>query len=111
MANLTVVTDANFDSEVVASDIPVVVDFWAAWCGPCRTLAPHLENQAGEYEGRIKVVKLNVDENRRTAMKYQVQSLPTLMVFHGGEPVGQITGWRGPDHLAAVFNEVSGIGA
>ncbi|TNE91439.1 MAG: thioredoxin [Deltaproteobacteria bacterium] len=105
------VTDATFDTEVLQSDVPVIVDFWADWCGPCKALAPHLERIAGEFDGQVKVVKLDTMTNRRSQMKYQVQSLPTLMVFHGGQPVGQITGWRGPEHLAAVFAEVAKIGA
>lgn len=105
------VTDTTFDTEVLEADLPVIVDFWAAWCGPCRALAPHLERLSEQFEGQIKVVKLDTESNRRTAMKYQVQSLPTLMVFHKGEPVGQVKGWRGPEHLEAVLTEVAQMSA
>ena len=79
------VSDADFDSEVLKSANPVVVDFWAEWCGPCRMIAPALEEIAGSLNGRVKVVKLNVDENPHTAQKYQVMSIPTLMIFKNGQ--------------------------
>jgi thioredoxin 1 len=79
------VSDATFDAEVLRASEPVVVDFWAEWCGPCRMIAPALEEIAGTMAGRVKVVKLNVDENPNTAQKYGVMSIPTLMLFKNGE--------------------------
>lgn len=86
------VTDATFESEVLDSDQPVLVDFWAAWCGPCRTIAPTIEEIASEYEGKAKVVKLDVDNNPQTAMKYGIRSIPSLLFFKGGKPVDQMVG-------------------
>jgi len=79
------VTDKAFQADVLQSKEPVLVDFWAEWCGPCRTVAPVLEEVAGELKGRLKIVKLNVDENPETAAKYGIQSIPTLMIFKNGE--------------------------
>ena len=87
MANLKDVTDADFQSEVLEADQPVLVDFWAPWCGPCRQLTPTIEELAGDYEGKAKVVKVNVDDSRQTAMSYQVMNIPTVVLFKGGEPV------------------------
>jgi thioredoxin 1 len=79
------VSDANFESEVLKSSEPVVVDFWAEWCGPCKMIAPALEEIAGSLAGKVKIVKLNVDENPATASKYGIMSIPTLMLFKNGE--------------------------
>ncbi len=85
-------TDGNFKSEVIDSDIPVLVDFWAVWCGPCRMIAPIVEELAGEFEGRVKVGKLDVDNNQQSAMTYGVRSIPTLLIFKGGKVVNTIIG-------------------
>ena len=83
----TQVTDANFEQDVLGSSEPVVVDFWAEWCGPCRLISPALEEIAAEMEGKVKIAKLNVDENPETSIKYGVRSIPTLIMFKGGEAV------------------------
>ncbi len=86
------ITDANFHQEVLQADSLVIVDFWAPWCAPCRMIAPILEEIAKEYEGRVKVVKMNTDENAATAMKYNIMSIPTLLFFRNGENVDEIVG-------------------
>jgi thioredoxin len=87
-----VVTDASFESDVLKSDLPVLVDLWAPWCGPCRMIAPVVEKMAGDYAGRLKVAKLNVDENPRTSAMFHVQGIPTLLIFRGGRIVDRIVG-------------------
>lgn len=94
MSNALAVNDANFDAEVLKSSTPVLVDFWAPWCGPCRAVAPTVEALSNEFAGRLKVVKLNTDESGEVAMKYSVTSIPTLMVFKGGEMVERVLGNR-----------------
>src|SRR4051795_11029752 len=91
MANITEVTDANFQAEVLESDKPTLVDFWAPWCGPCRVVAPVLEEIAGERDD-LKIVKLNTDENQQTAAAFEVLSIPTLILFKGGQPVKTVIG-------------------
>jgi thioredoxin 1 len=86
------VTDDSFESEVLGSEVPVLVDYWAPWCGPCRMAAPVLEKIADEYEGRLKVCKMNVDENREVASGYRIMSIPTMQLFKNGDLVDQITG-------------------
>jgi thioredoxin 1 len=86
------ITDANFSKEVLESPVPVLIDFWAVWCGPCRTIAPVVEEIAGEYDGKLKVGKMDVDNNSQTPLTYGIRSIPTLMVFKGGKVVEQIVG-------------------
>jgi len=86
------ISDSNFEQEVVKSDLPVVVDFWAPWCGPCRMVGPIIDKLSDEYNGRVKFCKLNVDDNRDMATKYQVMSIPLLLFFKGGEVVDQNLG-------------------
>lgn len=90
--NVSEVTDNNFQAEVLESDVPVLVDFWAPWCGPCRAVAPVVEEIAGEKAGQLKVSKLNTDDNQQTAIKYNVLSIPTLIVFKNGQEVKRVTG-------------------
>ena len=94
MANPIVVTDETFAQEVLKSASPTLVDFWAVWCGPCRMVAPLVDELAREQNGKLKVVKLDVDENEGTAMTYGVMSIPTLILFKGGQPVERIVGFR-----------------
>jgi thioredoxin 1 len=93
--NVTDVTDANFSEEVLQSDRPVLVDFWATWCAPCRAIAPHVENLAGEHSETLKVVKLDVQNNMETALAYRVNNIPTLIVFKNGAEVGRQQGTGG----------------
>jgi thioredoxin 1 len=88
------VTDATFEQEVLKAPRPVLVDFWAPWCGPCRMVAPIVEELAKEYDGKVNFVKLNTDDNPIIASRYSIRSIPTLLVFKGGEPIGQIIGFR-----------------
>ena len=97
-------TDANFDSEVVNSTTPVLVDFWAAWCGPCRTVAPTIDALAEEYSGRVKVGKMDVDDNGNTAARFQIRSIPSLLVFKGGQVVDSRLGAVGKSELQKMLD-------
>lgn len=92
MSNVGEVTDATFEQEVLKATLPVLVDFWAPWCGPCRAVAPVVEEIANEYNGKLKVLKLNTDENPKTAQSYRISGIPSLMVFKNGQPVEQVVG-------------------
>ena len=89
---ITNVTDASFEADVLKSPQPVLIDFWATWCGPCRAIAPVVEQLANEYAGKVKVVKVNIDENPRTPTNYDVRSIPTLLMVKDGKVVGQLVG-------------------
>src|SRR5271156_4397460 len=105
-SNTTVeVTDANFDSDVLKSDKPVLVDFWATWCGPCRAIAPIVEELAGEYKGRVTVGKMDVDSNGATPMRYKVTGIPTLLVFKGGQVVEQLVGYKPKEAIAEALKK------
>lgn len=103
MANAKVVTDATFREDVLQADKPVLVDFWAEWCVPCRKISPLLEEIAGEMAGQVDIVKINADENPQTVRSYQVMSLPTLTVFKGGEPVRQVVGAKPKRELVRLI--------
>lgn len=110
MANAHVLelTDANFSSEVLQSSQPVMVDFWAEWCQPCRRLAPAVDAVATEFAGRAKVGKVDIDNNRDIAMQYGIQAIPTIMVFKGGQVVERFSGLRAQEDLAAALAKAIG---
>lgn len=105
MANA--VSDADFDAEVVHSDIPVLVDFWAPWCGPCKQMSPIVDELATEYEGKVKVVKMNVDETPETAGKFSVMSIPTFIIFKGGEAVNTFVGAKSKEDMKAELDAIA----
>lgn len=107
-ANVTTLTDDNFEDEVLNSDEPVLVDFWATWCGPCRQIAPIVEDLADEFEGRAKVGKVDVDENPQIAQQYGVRSIPTLLFFKDGEVQEQLVGASGKKPLKETLEELAG---
>ena len=106
MAGLNTLTfsDAGFDSDVLSSDVPVLVDFWAEWCGPCRMMAPTIDTVATEYAGKVKVGKLDVDSNGQTAMRYNIRGIPTLLLFKGGRVVEQKVGAVGKSEVQRMLD-------
>jgi thioredoxin 1 len=106
MAKPVEITDSNFEQEVINSDVPVLIDFWAVWCGPCKVVAPVVEEIAGEYEGKLKVGKLDVDNNPNTAVKYGIRSIPTLMVFNKGQVSDQMIGALPKAHIVDRLEKV-----
>ncbi|WP_296403428.1 thioredoxin [Psychrobacter sp.] len=98
-------SDTSFDQDVVNSESVVLVDFWAAWCGPCKAIAPILEEIADDYKGKVQVVKVDVDENPETASRFGIRSIPTLMVFKGGEKVDTVMGLQPKSDLAALLDK------
>ncbi len=108
MSNAKAVSDVEFAKEVIESDIPVVVDFWATWCGPCQVMGPVVDAVAGEYAGKIKVLKLNVDENPVTPSKYGVRGIPTLILFNKGEVVDRIIGAQPRNAVDTLLKKVAG---
>ena len=107
MGQEVVLTDGNFDEEVINASTPVLVDFWAEWCGPCRMIGPVVEEIAGEFAGKIKVGKVNVDQNQTTSAKFGITSIPTLLFFKGGELVERVVGLQSKDQLVKIIDKIS----
>ncbi len=105
-ANVVEISDENFETEVKQSAVPVLVDFWAEWCGPCRMLGPTIDKLADAYKGKVKVGKLNVDQSRKVAIDYKVTSIPTVIVFKGGMPAAQTVGLRSENDFRAMLDKV-----
>jgi thioredoxin 1 len=105
-ANITTLTQDNFQAEVLQSAAPVLVDFWAEWCGPCKMIAPVLDELAGEYAGKLKIGKVNIDEHQGVAAQYGVRAIPTLLLFKGGQVAEQMVGMRSKKDLKASFDRV-----
>jgi thioredoxin 1 len=104
VSNIVHVSDDSFDSDVIKSDIPVLVDYWADWCGPCKMIAPILDEIAGQYAGKLKITKLNIDENPSTPPKYGIRGIPTLMLFKGGEVEATKVGAMSKSQLTAFLD-------
>lgn len=105
MSSALTITDDTFEQEVLNSEIPVLVDFWAPWCGPCRMVAPVVEELAADYDERVKVAKVNVDESTKVASDYKIRSIPTLLIFKGGKPVETLVGAMPKTALASTLDK------
>jgi thioredoxin 1 len=103
---VTEVNDADFEKQVLQSDTPVLVDFWAAWCGPCRALAPVVDQVASEYQGKLKVMKMDVDKNNATPGRYGIRGIPALLIFKGGKVAEQIVGFVPKEHIDQTLSRV-----
>jgi thioredoxin 1 len=103
--NTSPITDQSFDKDVLQSSVPVLVDFWAEWCGPCKALGPKLEEIAGEMSGKVKIAKINVDENPNAPAKYGVRGIPTLILFKDGKEVDQIVGNHPKENIVALLQK------
>ena len=103
--NVMEFNDQNFDSNVLKAGMPVLVDFWAVWCGPCKAIAPIVEEVANDYSGKIRVGKMDVDSNNQVAMRYGIRSIPTLLLFSGGEVVGQVIGNVGKESIESMLSK------
>jgi len=103
--NVKHLSDAEFDEYVLKSDLPSLVDFWAPWCGPCKAIGPVIEELAGQYEGKVQITKMNVDDNPTTPGKYGIRAIPTLILFKNGEIVDQVTGAVGKTQLTAMLDK------
>ena len=108
MSDLLAITEANFEDEVIKSDLPVLIDFWAVWCGPCKMVAPIVEELAKDYEGKLKVAKCDVDSSQALAIKYGIRSIPTLLIFKDGDVANQIVGAVPKQHIASKIDDVIG---
>ena len=105
--NVVEFTDANWSSEVLGSPVPVVVDFWAPWCGPCRMLAPTIEKLAGEFQGRVKIGKMNTDENQETPGGLRISAIPTVLIFQGGKEVDRLVGVNSESKFKATLDKLA----
>ena len=101
----TAITDGSFETEVLKNDNPVLVDFWAEWCGPCRALGPKLEELSQELDGKLKIVKLNIDENPNVTSQFGIRSIPTMIIFKGGESVETLMGNQSKENIAEALNK------